>query len=148
MHLLVIRSSEAHSRRRECLLSVDQHPFRKYVFRSFSARWAGRVYSWLPLSPRASLQAARGRKYPSCLLRSIGHAPERGRFCRKSRLFMGRCVDVHSLTDRQACRQYRFASVDGKVCTADCRQQTRIRQGCGLGHTATWLKLPKYQLLG
>ena len=44
-----------------------------------------------PLSPRARWQAAKGRKFTSCLLRSGRHAPERGRFCRKSRLFVGRC---------------------------------------------------------
>ena len=117
MHLLVIRSSEAHSRRRECLLSVDQASVPQIcvwiLFRSL-----GRAcIESAPPHHRRPCGRQRGVA-TSCrvFLEAEGTHRSAGYSAERAFLFVGRFVDRPSLTDKRAGRQYRYADADGRKC--------------------------------
>ena len=122
MHLLnQIGSIRAQSRLRERLFYVCR-PNGNSAIRALRAG-PGVYRDGFPLSPRARWQVVGSRKGR--------HA--RGAGCRKSRLFVGRCVDIHSLMDGLADRQYN-THADWRGCLDAYTSDRFSERECSLGH--------------
>ena len=109
MHLLVLRSSEAHSRRRECLLSVDQSSFPQKVFCIDFHSGPGVHRVGFPLPPRSRRLVVKIANSSHAFLEGAG-----------TRASAGSCAEIASCS-WEVCR-YIFSHVQTGMQAVQIRE--------------------------